>query len=135
MTGRYSLSLTRARAGAGFDGAELPVVARAPFASRPGPASAPAVEDNGPRAELRARLRAEVDAALAAPHEREIDPSPSSRPQAIRGQVAWAELGAEENEEDDRGDDLEGAMAEVRGEGGGFEMSYSEENDARRGEW
>ena len=130
-----SLRLTRTRAGAGFDGAELPVVARAPFASRPRPVSAPVVEDSGPRAELRARLRAEVEAALAAPHEREIDPSPSSRPQAIRGQVAWAELGAEEDEEDDRGDDLEGAMAEVRGEGGGFLMTYAEENDNRRGEW
>lgn len=135
MIARYSLSLTRARAGAGFDGAELPVVARAPFASRPGPASAPAVEDNGPRAELRARLRAEVDAALAAPHEREIDPSPSSRPQAIRGQVAWAELGAEEDEEDERGEDIEGAMREVRGEGGGFLMTYDQENDNDRGEW
>ena len=130
-----SLRLTRTRAGAGFDGAELPVVARAPFASRPRPVSAPVVEDSGPRAELRARLRAEVEAALAAPHEREIDPSPSSRPGAIAGQVAWAELGAEEGEEDERGDDIEGAMAEVRGEGGGFVMTYSEENDAHRGEW
>ena len=58
-----SLRLTRTRAGAGLDGAELPVVARAPFASRPRPVSAPVVEDSGPRAELRARLRAEVEAA------------------------------------------------------------------------
>ncbi len=109
-----SLRLTRTRAGAGFDGAELPVVARAPFASRPRPVSAPAAEDSGPRAELRARLRAEVEAALAAPLEREIDPSPSSRPGAIAGQVAWSELGAEEGERDARGDDIDGAMREVR---------------------
>lgn len=108
---RYTLAASRARARAGIDGAELrgpiTMVRRAPV---------PATVDDGPRAELRARLRHEAEQSLAR-REEEIDATPSSRSKAIAGQVAWAMP--------DPGDEL-----------GEYLLTYEQENDAdedRRG--
>ena len=106
MRGRYLLlAPSRRRPGAGLDGAELPM--RAPPA-RPGLAAAPATVNEGSRAELRARLRHEVEQGLVA-REEEIDPTPSSRPH----QLASLGIGSIETAPASDGD-IEGALREVR---------------------
>ena len=101
--GRYSLTVPRQRPGAGFDGAELPMV-------RPAP---PAETRRDPAPELRARHRHEALLAFTVERPEEIDPTPSSRPGALAAMGVGGEPEPEPEPESESG----------------YQLSYLEEND------